>query len=451
MVLSPEQEIVIQKYREGENIFVTGPGGTGKSYLLREIIHDSIKTNKRLQVCATSGRSAVLLGCGARTIHSWSGVRIPRGSREDIITKTLKRKNTKKEWKGVDILIIDEVSMMSLKLFEILNDVGKIARNNYSKIFGGIQLIFIGDFFQLPPIGDEGDDDSSRYCFESELWNEAFSIENHIKLTKIFRQSDEKFIKILNQVREGRITKSSHNTLIEHVGRKYIDTDNTGIVPVRLFPIRASADNFNSEMFDKIDSEIFVYKCKINTNTKTFLDDGCPIPPEIIQDFRNVPHEIVEYEIKNLIGTSPCVEILSLKIGTNVMLTYNLNVELGLCNGSLGTVIGFEKGTLLNKPIIRFSSGIVVPIDYVSYQSANYPCLSFSQIPLKHAWGLTIHSSQGATLDMAEIDIGSGIFAVGQSYVAISRVKSLDGLYLSGYDPTKIKVSKKVIEFYSRF
>lgn len=450
MVLSSEQEIVIQKYREGKNVFVTGPGGTGKSYLLREIIQDSIQNNKRLQVCATSGRSAVLLGCGARTIHSWSGVRIPRGSREDIITKTLKRKNTKKMWKGVDILIIDEVSMMSLKLFEILNDVGKIARNNYSKIFGGIQLIFIGDFFQLPPIGDEGDIDSSRYCFESDLWNDAFPIENHIKLTKIFRQSDEKFIKILNQIREGRVTRSSHETLTRLIGKEYVDIENTGIVPVRLFPIRASADNFNLEMFNKIDSDTFDYKCKINLNTKSFLDDGSPIPQEIIQDFRNVPSEVIDFEIKSLIETSPCVECLSLKIGTNVMLTYNLNVETGLCNGSLGTVIGFEDNSL-RRPIIRFSSGQTIPIDYVSYQSANYPCISFSQIPLKQAWGLTIHSSQGATLDMAEIDIGSGIFAVGQTYVAISRVKSLEGLYLSGYDPSKIKVSKKVIDFYSSF
>lgn len=450
MTLSPEQELVIQKYREGKNVFVTGPGGTGKSYLMREIIQDAARENKRLQVCATSGRSAVLLNCGARTIHSWSGVRIPRGSNEEIIAKATRRRITKKAWKSVDILIIDEVSMMSLKLFEILNDIGKITRGNYGRIFGGIQLIFIGDFFQLPPIGDEGDEDSSRYCFESELWRQAFAQEDHIKLTKIFRQNEERFIKVLNQVREGRITRSSHEALTQLVGREYVDTENTGIVPVRLFPIRASAEAFNAQMFNKIDGEVVEYGCKKNTNTRTFLEDGMPIPPEMINDFRTVPREIIEYEIKSLIDSSPCVETLSLKVGTNVMLTYNLNVESGLCNGSLGTVVGFEGG-VLRRPIVRFTAGQTVPIDPVSYQSTNYPCISFSQIPLKHAWGLTIHSSQGATLDMAEIDIGSGIFAVGQTYVALSRVKSMDGLYLSGYDPSKIKVSKKVIEFYSGF
>lgn len=450
MSLSVEQELVIQKYREGKNIFVTGPGGTGKSYLLREILQDAERNNKRIQVCATSGRSAVLLNCGARTIHSWSGVRIPRGSREDIISKAVKRKITKKSWKQTDILIIDEVSMMSLFLFEILNDIGKITRNNYTKIFGGLQLIFIGDFFQLPPIGDNNEIDSSRYCFESDLWKEAFEIENHIKLTKIFRQNDENFIKILNQIRNGRITQSSHKILTDLIDKRYIDTENTGIVPVRLFPIRSSADNFNSIMFNKIDSEIKEYKCKINTNTKTFLEDGTPIPNEIIQEFRSVPREIIEYEIKSLVDSSPCIENLLLKIGTNVLLTYNLNVEIGLCNGSLGTVIGFQGiGNLL--PIVRFTTGQTVPIEFVSYQSTNHPCISFSQIPLKHAWGLTIHSSQGATLEMAEIDIGSGIFSVGQTYVAISRVKSLEGLYLLGYDPLKIKVSKKVIDFYSQF
>lgn len=450
MSLSPEQELVIKKYREGKNVFVTGPGGTGKSYLMREIIQDAARENKRLQVCATSGRSAVLLNCGARTIHSWSGVRIPRGSREDIIAKATRRRITKKTWKSTDILIIDEVSMMSMKLFEILNDIGKINRGNYARIFGGIQLIFIGDFFQLPPIGDEDDEDSSRYCFESEIWNEAFAPEDHIKLTKIFRQRDDKFIKILNQVREGRITRSSHEALMGLVGREYVDTENTGIVPVRLFPIRASAEAFNAQMFDKIEGEVLEYRAKVNTNTRTFLEDGMPIPPEMIHDFRTVPREIVEYEIKNLVESSPSVDLLALKVGTNVMLTYNMNVESGLCNGSLGTVVGFEGG-VLRRPIVRFTSGQTVPIDPVSYQSTSFPCISFSQIPLKHAWGLTIHSSQGATLDMAEIDIGSGIFAVGQTYVALSRVKSIEGLYLSGYDPSKIKVSRKVIDFYAGF
>lgn len=447
MSLSKEQEIVLQKYKEGKNIFVTGPGGTGKSFLLKEIIKDAENNNKRIQVCSTTGRSAVLLNCGARTIHSWSGIRIPKGTREEIISKTIKRKTTKKSWKNIDILIVDEISMMSQYFFEILNDIGKITRRNYTKPFGGLQIIFIGDFFQLSPVEDDDIIESSYYCFESDLWKETFELENHIKLTKIFRQKEEKFIKILNQIREGRITKSSHEILTQLVDKKYIDTFNAGIVPVRLFPTRAKADNFNRIMYDKIESEGVHYKSTVFTNTKSYIEDGTIIPEEIINDFKLIPTEIIENEINNLIENSPCVNILSLKIGTNVMLTYNLNIELGLCNGTLGIVLKFEN----QKPVIQFMNGIILTIDIVQFQSTTFPCISFTQYPLKHAWGLTIHNSQGASLDMAEIDIGSGIFTVGQTYVALSRVKTLEGLYLINYDPTKIKVSKKVIAFYNTF
>ena len=288
------------------------------------------------------------------------------------------------------------------------------------------------------------------------MWNELFPLKNHIKLTQIFRQkNDLKFIKILSQIREGRITRSSHEALCSIVGRKYNPNDDkVGVAPTKLFPLRASADNYNSRMFAEIDKPEYVYDYTTRFNNVTFLDDGSLIPSEILHECRKLSEEQINYEIKNLVDNSPCVPLLKLKEGAVVMLTYNLDTDSGLCNGSQGVVVGFSKPvdeSCKPLPIVRFANGITTTIGLHEYQSTNYPSISFSQVPLKLAWGLTIHSSQGATLDTAEIDIGSGVFEVGQTYVALSRVKSLDGLYLIGYDPTKIKVSRKVIDFYNKF
>jgi ATP-dependent DNA helicase PIF1 len=473
--LSPEQERVLELYRAGKNIFITGAGGTGKSYILRCIIEEASSQGQTYQVCAMSGRAAVLLNCKARTLHSWSGIRLAKGKPEQIIATALKKRGATKTWRGVKLLIVDEVSMMSAKIFEIINDVAKIARKNYHSPFGGLQVIFIGDFFQLPPVGDADDIDSTKYCFDSSLWFQTFPRENHVILTQIFRQKDDtQFIKILTQIREGRITRSSHDRLCSLIGRK---CENTDIVPTRLFPLRASADALNTRMFNMIEGPVYTYEADVCLKNTIYLDDGTPIMPEILRDCEKLSPEYRQNEIQNMIENSPCTNTLLLKVGAVVMLCYNLNVEMGLCNGSLGVVVGFTipsaappaaGGFEVKKndcevlgeaaaaaaggggklPLVKFTNGITMAISPQSYQSVNYPAFSFSQIPLKLAWGLTIHSSQGSTLDMAEIDIGSGIFEVGQTYVALSRVRSLDGLYLIGYDPSKIKVSKKVVDFY---
>lgn len=476
--LSPEQQKVLDLYRTGKNIFITGAGGTGKSYILRRIIEDACSRGYSYQVCAMSGRAAVLLNCKARTLHSWSGIRLARGKNEEIIGRALKKRGATKMWKNLNLLIVDEVSMMSVKIFEIINDLAKIARKNYSVPFGGLQVIFIGDFFQLPPVGDVDDIDSSKYCFDCPLWNEVFPIENHVILTQIFRQKDDsQFIKILTQIREGRISRSSHEKLCSLVGRQCEEG-----VPTRLFPLRVSADALNTKMFHMINAPAYTYEADVCLKNTTYLDDGTPIPLEILRDCEKLSFEHKQNEIQNMIDNSPCSSTLLLKVGAVVMLCYNLNVEMGLCNGSQGVVVGFTipttttaaldplqtmsavvedtsscaggaggaTGTKGGKlPLVKFTNGVTMVITPQSYQNVNYPALSFSQIPLKLAWGLTIHSCQGSTLDMAEIDIGSGIFEVGQTYVALSRVRSLDGLYLIGYDPTKIKVSKKVVDFYN--
>ena len=171
--LSREQLIAFDKYVKGDNIFITGPGGSGKSALIKIIHKHAYNKFKDIQVTALTGCAAVLLNCKAKTLHSWAGIGLGNGTTEQLITKIKKNKFAKALWKGTDILVVDEVSMLSLKLFNTLNEIGKSVRGNL-KPFGGIQLIFSGDFFQLPPVGDKDDPDTQRFCFESDNWNTVF-------------------------------------------------------------------------------------------------------------------------------------------------------------------------------------------------------------------------------------------------------------------------------------
>ena len=196
---------VIESFINGENIFMSGPGGTGKTHVIKILQELCKKYKKTFQITALTGCAALLLDCNAKTIHSWSGVGTAKESDINYYIRKLKKNKIHINWKTVDVLIVDEVSMMSKKLFNILDEIGKILRNN-DRPFGGIQVVFSGDFFQLPPVAKEIGDES-QFCFESESWNNSFrSI--HI-LTKNFRQDNKSFTKMLNNIRVGKITHST--------------------------------------------------------------------------------------------------------------------------------------------------------------------------------------------------------------------------------------------------
>jgi len=438
MEYSEEQQIAFNKYVQGCNVFITGPGGTGKSALIKYIQRDAHSKGKYIQVCALTGCAAVLLECKAKTLHSWSGIGLGKGAIEQLIKKVNKNKHSKALWKETDILVVDEVSMMSLKLFETLDAIGKSVRKN-SRPFGGIQLIFSGDFYQLPPVGDKDDPDTNKFCFESEFWFSTFKKQDHIQLQKIFRQTDPVYQGILNQVREGRLKRSSNDALLHNVGRQI--PEGATLRPTKLFPTRNKVDSINASEMCKLAGDEVEYKLKYHSDLEM-------TPNERLIRHSYSPEQL-KTELEYLKGNLRCDENIRLKIGSQVMCIVNIELTNGemLCNGSQGIVTRFS--TMDKKqPVVKFTNGFEMTMNYHIWPSENIPGLGVSQLPLILAWALTIHKAQGATLDVAEIDAGSGIFECGQTYVALSRVKSLEGLYLTSFDARKIRIHKKVQEFY---
>lgn len=437
MELSTEQKISFDKYIQGKNIFITGPGGSGKSALIKKIYQHAIISGKKIQVCALTGCAAVLLNCKAKTLHSWSGIGLGNGSIDEIITKISINKYSKSIWKETDVLVIDEVSMMSLKLFDLLNAVGKKIRN-YSGAFGGIQLIFSGDFYQLPPVCNKDDIDSTRFCFESIDWNIVFQKDNQIQLKKIFRQTDDLYTSILNQIREGKIKRKSNNILLQYVGRE--KSNDLVVEPTKLFPTKVKVENINNSKLIELEGEEKEYNMKRVTGLETTKSDK--------QKFLTFSEKEIQAEFEYLSNNLICEKTIKLKIGCQVMSIVNIQTDKGLdiCNGSQGIIVGFCEVT--NSPIVKYNNGIKMVMARHIWSSEKIQGIGISQIPLILAWALTIHKSQGATMDSAEIDIGSGIFECGQTYVALSRVKSLDGLYLTSFDASRIKINKKVQGFY---
>ena len=437
MEFSQEQQEAIELYRQGKNIFVTGPGGTGKTELIRRIYQHAIQSGKEIHCCALTGCAAVLLNCNAKTLHSWSGIGLGAAATDTILTKIRKNKHSLKLWKSTEILMVDEVSMMSLKMFDMLDYIGKAIRKS-AKPFGGIQLVFSGDFYQLPPVGNDDDPDSSSFCFESLAWNQTF--DSQIRLVKIFRQKDPEYASILNQVREGRIRKSSNARLEQCVGRT--KPDNLQVI-TKLFPTRQKADFLNRARMEELSGEDErVFPMKLRSDLESSGGQ---------RKSHQFTAKDIEYEIQNLSKNLICDQELKLKVGAQVMCIVNIASEKGLeiCNGSQGLVTGFCPMTRC--PVVKYNNGLEQVMSRHTWTSERIPGVGVQQVPLILAWALTIHKSQGSTLDAAEIDAGSGIFECGQTYVALSRVKSLEGLYLTSYDVTKIKINRKVKEFYDTF
>ncbi len=439
--LSEKQKHAIDLFKLNRNIFITGPGGSGKSFLIKTMVDICKKTDKNVQVCAMTGCAALLLDCGAKTVHSWGGIGLAKEPNHVIATSIDLNGRKKKNWRRVDVLIIDEVSMMSKKIFELIDLIAKKVRKN-GLPFGGIQVVFSGDFFQLPPVKNnkEQDIDSSLFCFESPLWNTSFQPNCQIEFTEIFRQKDKLYAKILNQIRKGKMSSNSIRILSERVG--CCPDEESVIKPTILLPIKAMVEKINNTELEKLTGETVEYNLEICNDQEMVLSD------KERQQLISTPASVLQKEKENLLKSVNCENIINFKIGCQVMCTVNLDLdsEFPICNGSLGIVTGFS-GKL---PMVKFNNGAELTIHKHIWKSDNIPGVGVRQIPLVLAWAITIHKSQGSTLDLAEIDVGNNIFEAGQTYVALSRVKELNGLFLKSFNPGKILINKKVKDFYNR-
>jgi ATP-dependent DNA helicase PIF1 len=436
--LSPEQQLALDEFSKGKNIFLTGPGGSGKTELIKRMVAYCEDKQKKFQVCALTGCAAILLNCKAKTVHSWAGLGLANGTPDEVVRKVISNLFKMKAWKKVDVLIIDEVSMMSQKIFEILDMVGRRIRKKGAKPFGGIQVIFSGDFYQLPPVGN--DPISSAFCFESAQW--ATTFDTVVQLKTIFRQTDKTYTDILNQIRVGKLYRSGLEQLNKHVN-KPIPADLL-FKPSILLPKRKDVELINANELAKLGAvEQYTYvlsKVKPTELAPVNKSNG-------EKDWADISDSQKEMEYTGLINNIMADKEILLKKGTQVMCIANIDMEspTPVVNGSQGVIIEFVGGL----PVVQFGSGDKRTIGYHNWVSENFQSIGIKQIPLIHAWAITIHKAQGVSLDLAQIDVGSSIFECGQTYVALSRVKSLEGLYLTALDPRKIKVSKKVQDYYT--
>jgi ATP-dependent DNA helicase PIF1 len=323
---------------------------------------------------------------------------------------------------------VDEVSMMTPELFEKLDQVGRRVRGS-ARPFGGLQLVLVGDFFQLPPV-TQG---PPRLLFQSGIWADA--LEEIIELREIVRQADPAFQDLLNAARRGRLTDEHVAVLKSRMDLPWRDQE---IRPTLLFSRRAEVAMINQSNLDALEGE------KYSFNVKTVIDEDMPAAKRL-----DLTDEAVQRTITSYDADAPYDTELTLRVGAQVMLIYNLDPESGLVNGSRGVVrrmLTPSGGEAV--PIVLFKNGKEVSIGRVGWELDDIKGVKRSQVPLRLAYASTIHKCQGATVDCALIDIGPNVFEFGQAYVALSRVKSLDSLYIWAFDPRGIKAHPAVVEFY---
>ena len=420
------QDNIVDEVLNGSSMFITGVAGTGKSYLIRRLYANLVQQGKRVSNTAYTRIAAANIS--GTTLHYFSGVGIDTNYKR-MKEKVKKNQRARENWRTCDVLIIDEASMLGRKFFENLNKIAQKYRES-CEFFGGIQLILVGDFFQLPPIKDD-------FLFDSNAFLD--NVTNFYELKHNYRQNEEKFLELLHEVRFANVTEKSKDLLKEHAKKRKM-----GRKPVMLYSTRKNVDYENKCELDLINFLAREFKA---------------VDMLITEDNDKI---VLKYEsktgmmYKKMLDRSLFKDVLKLKKGAQVILTKNLSFDSGLYNGSKGEVIGFRKINGVILPVVKFDScdnPVTIHQEEISInirKKNEVIQLTRKQIPLILAWAITIHKCQGLTLDCVEISMDD-IFENGQFYVALSRVKSLDGLFIKNYDASKIKTNDDVIHFYEKY
>ena len=436
MDCSEEQRKVIDAVMGGSSIFLTGAGGTGKSFLLQTLYKEYTASGKTMAVTAMTGCAALLLQpIPAKTLHSWAGIGLGKEPFSTLVENIVKNGRKKKAWRETDCLVIDEVSMLTPALLETLERIGSIVRGGRrggSGLFGGLQIVCIGDFYQLPPVAKDGA--TISYAFESPIWNSL--IQKTFELKTIHRQKECVFQQILFQARRGEICPEAEALLLE---RKNISWKGQPIRPTLLFTRNVDVDEINQRHLDKLTGDIKIFEAETILPSKSgTLDQFIGLASN------GLPKDEVNMLVSKLDKDAPYSVITHLKEGAQVMLLMNLDQEGGLVNGSRGVIKGFTPEGL---PLVKFLTK-AEPIEIKHHIWTTEKGVGRKQIPLRLAYALTIHKAQGMSLDSALIDVGPSTFEYGQAYVALSRVRSLESLYIYDFDPKSFRVHPAVKDFY---
>ena len=482
--LSEAQMKVMHLIMSRKNCFFTGAAGTGKSYCV-SVLQDVLAALGKTDVIALTAPTGVA-ACNIKgmTIHSWSGCGLGTDPIDKIVSKLegfSKRaggNDTPKErWRKSEILVIDEISMLSANLFNKIDEIGRRMREVDNKPFGGIQVILCGDFFQLPPVGAGAE---SKFCFESPVWDELLGgKDGMIVLDKVFRQKDGPFVRILNDMRRGIVGAEARQILTEKVrhtekakqqeraqeafalqhGRQHSSTPvQASIKATILFSRNNDCDRYNQTELEKLP--------KINVN-----ESGQIMKSE---DGEEYIYDAVEQGDEHQLKGFKVPKKLELRVGSQVMLLKNLEVTAGLVNGTRGVIKRFvdpcenagvvDEGTraglyFAGKPLPEVEFHVMLGSEKSTVRrtlkneiwevmSGEKVVASRSQIPLMLAWAISVHKSQGMTIPYLEMGF-EGIFEYGQAYVAISRATNLPGLSLRSFTPNAVKVHPRVVEFYT--
>jgi ATP-dependent exoDNAse (exonuclease V) alpha subunit len=391
----------------GKNVYLTGQAGSGKTYILNLYIQYLKKHKVPVAVTASTGIAATHLNGG--TIHSWSGIGIKSQLTNHDITKILANETKRAKLQSAKVLFIDEISMFHSYRLDMVNQICKAARQD-DRPFGGLQVVLCGDFFQLPPI-NEKDLEKSGFAYKSDAWKEldltiCYLDEQH-------RQLDDSFLKILNDIRSQEVNEYTFEKLATRLNKELSEN----IIPTKLYTHNADVDGINNSELEKIDKPIHTYHMTTEGSRELVevLKKGCLAPDE-----------------------------LGIKEGALVIFIKN-NPAKGYINGTLGKVKGFDTE---GNPIISTYDGkeiVAVPTSW-QFEENEKVLAEISQVPLRLAWAITVHKSQGMSLEAAEIDLSKS-FAYGMGYVALSRVKSLEGIRLLGINPNAFMVDSEVAKF----
>lgn len=413
----------------GANVFLTGAPGAGKTYVLNQFVKQARQRGASVAVTASTGIAATHLN--GQTIHSWSGVGVAQVMTDTLLKQIKTRRG--KRIRATDILVIDEISMMHAWLFDMVDQACRAVRRS-PEPFGGLQVVMSGDLFQLPPVSNTRRDrelvapppelvamreryakagrNPNGFVTESLVWPELNPVVCY--LTEQHRQDTGQLLDVLTDIRQGTVTDTDRQALDTRIGVEPAGDD----VAISLYPNNRQADALNDSKLAQINEPEHRFEAESSGQVSL---------------------------IKRLKSTMLAPEMLSLKVGAAVMALRN-DTNQQYVNGSLGTVVDFVSTTEGEYPMVDFENGHTVIMQPAAWEMMDGETVlaSVKQVPLRCAWAITIHKSQGMTLDRARMDLRR-TFAPGMGYVALSRVESMDGLYLDGINERAFLVSPEAV------